>query len=494
MRTLTTVNSEPGIKPLQLILIVAILQLIIAFFTDPMIFSFDESMWQYIGRNWFRNGLVPYAGGVDNKSPLIFFIFGVSDRLFGVNYWFPRLFGIIVQSAGIYYLYKIAEKTINARAAIFAISFYGLSLLWRSTGGKYVSYTETYAITSIIIAVYFCIVCRKSRQAFIGGLFAGLGFGFRFSAAFGILPILIFAFKRDRKSALLFFLGTMASIGSLVLLGELAGIKINEFLFYGLTDNFGAGSPTAHPISWEAQQFANGFFYSELILFYPAVCFYFILNRKFDFLKAWLVCEFVGIMIVGIYDRVHFKDLLPAMSLMSAFVISNLMENYRASVKQILIGIWIVFFPKTFEPLFAVKKLFISKARQSAQNRNNPQSEEEEKRKTMGLWIRSNTLSSEKVFVAGYGAQIQAYSERQSPTIYFNATQTLTAKKRLFVDLSSDKPAMMVIPISEMYINAMDTDIQVFVHDLLARNYSLDTSIYDYNIFRYKRNSILKNP
>src|ERR1700676_5636946 len=123
MRVLTTENNDFRIKPLQLICTIAILQFAIAFFTDPLIFSFDESMWHYIGRNWIRNGMVPYTGGVDNKSPLIFYIFGISDWLFGVNYWFPRLLGIAVQSAGIYWLFKIADKTINQKAGIFAISF-----------------------------------------------------------------------------------------------------------------------------------------------------------------------------------------------------------------------------------------------------------------------------------------------------------------------------------------------------------------------------------
>src|SRR5450755_3619822 len=152
MAELTAGNNSVGIKPLQLICIMAILQVVIAFFTDPMILSFDEAMWQYIGRNWIRNGLVPYQGGIDNKSPLIFLVFGISDRLFGVNYWFPRLIGILVQSAGIYGLYKIAEKMFSPFAGILTISFYGLSLLWHSTGGKYVSYTETYAITAVIIS------------------------------------------------------------------------------------------------------------------------------------------------------------------------------------------------------------------------------------------------------------------------------------------------------------------------------------------------------
>ena len=101
MRELVAGKDDMNIKPLQLIGIIVIIQLVIAFFTEPMIFTHEEAMWQYIGRNWIRNGLVPYSGGIDNKSPLIFLIFGISDRLFGVNFWFPRLLGIVVQSAGI---------------------------------------------------------------------------------------------------------------------------------------------------------------------------------------------------------------------------------------------------------------------------------------------------------------------------------------------------------------------------------------------------------
>ena len=107
-------NKDLKLVPLQIIFVLAIFQFIISFLTEPMMLTFDESMWQYIGRNWIRNGLVPYAGGVDNKSPLIFLVFGISDRLFGVNYWFPRLVGIAVQSVGIYGLFKIAEKTIES--------------------------------------------------------------------------------------------------------------------------------------------------------------------------------------------------------------------------------------------------------------------------------------------------------------------------------------------------------------------------------------------
>ena len=127
-------------KPLRLILLFALLQCIIAFCTAFGDFTHEESMWHYIGRNWFRLGLTPYAGGIDNKSPLIFAVFGLSDQLFGINFWFPRLLGIACQSAGIYFLYKTALLvTRRELAAIITITVYGLSLLWQDSPCEFFS-------------------------------------------------------------------------------------------------------------------------------------------------------------------------------------------------------------------------------------------------------------------------------------------------------------------------------------------------------------------
>lgn len=82
MQQLTEDNKDLKLLPLQIIFVLAIFQFVISFLTEPMMLTFDESMWQYIGRNWIRNGLVPYSGGIDNKSPFIFLVFGISDKLF----------------------------------------------------------------------------------------------------------------------------------------------------------------------------------------------------------------------------------------------------------------------------------------------------------------------------------------------------------------------------------------------------------------------------
>src|SRR3569833_1118147 len=111
-------NRSEQTTVLQVIALLFLLQITIALLTDGFALSFDEAMWHYIGRNWFRNGLAPYNGGVDNKSPMIFAVFGLSDKLFGVNYWFPRVLGAICESVGVFYLYKIARHVANHKAGL----------------------------------------------------------------------------------------------------------------------------------------------------------------------------------------------------------------------------------------------------------------------------------------------------------------------------------------------------------------------------------------
>jgi Dolichyl-phosphate-mannose-protein mannosyltransferase len=477
---------EPS--PLGIIIFLAILQLAITLLTDGFSFSFDEAMWQYIGRNWFRHGLVPYSGGVDNKSPMIFAIYGLSDRLFGVNYWFPRILGSIFQSVGIYFLYKIAKNLGGRLAGIFAISFYGLSLLWRSTDGKLVSLTETFANALIIFSVYRWLNSKKNRDFFVAGFFAGLGAGFRLSAFFGILALLISSFRASKISAPFLLFGTISSLLLLTSAAYLAGINLHDFFTYGLVDNFGAGSPTDHSILWRMENFLNGFFYSELILFYPGLVGYFLLKKRFPLITNWLICVFIGINVIGIYARPHFKDILPVLSLMGSLAITQLTQNYKIPARPILLIIWVVFFPKLVEPFVSLKKLIIPPSDQSEIYCREPfhQTDDYSKKK-LGIWIKSNTTERETVLVAGYGAMVQAYSERLSPSIYFNVTQTYRAKEKFKKDIALHLPDLIAIPLFSEYTQNVDRDIRSFIDGLIPKNYYFDKCMFGYGIYRLRQ-------
>lgn len=475
-------------KPLQILALLIVLQLFVTLFTDGFALSFDEAMWHYIGRNWFRNGLTPYDGGVDNKSPLIFAIFGLSDKLFGVNYWFPRVLGTICQSIGIFYIYKIGRHVSGERAGLLAMSFYGLSLLWHATGGKYISYTETYEVLFIILAVYRYLIAKSKKEIFAAGLLAGVAFAFRLTGAFGIIAILIYCLFKNRKYALVFCAGAISSIIALVVCCLLAGINLHDLLIYGLIDNFSSGSATDHTLLWKWHNFSAKFLQSGMLLFYPVVLGYFFIRRKADLFVLWLILAFIAINAVGIYDAVHLKELLPSLSLMGAFYMDYLLGRYKFRTNLALLIIWIIFFPSLSEQLVTMKRLPSNGASSPQKLCTSPFTiPDEGTRKLLGRWVRDNTSPQDKVYIAGFGAQVQAYSERISPTIYFNVTQTAVAKSRFYSDMRSGKPAMILVPLFPEYKQTVSVDMRQFVDSLATKNYQLLGCMYNYSIYRIKK-------
>ena len=83
-----------------------------------------------------------------------------------------------------------------------------------------------------------------------------------------------------------------------------------------------------------------------------------------------------------------------------------------------------------------------------------------------GLHIKAISKPKDKVLVAGFGAIVQAYSDRLSPSIYFNVTQTEAAKRRYFADVIQDLPKIIAIPKSDQYKATVQPEIRNFVDSL----------------------------
>lgn len=472
---------------LYLILVLTAMQLFIALFTNGFALSADEAMWHYIGRNWFRNSLVPYSGGADNKSPLFFAIFGLSDKLFGINYWFPRVFATLCQSIGFYYVYKIAKHFEGHRAGMLAVSFYGLSVLWHGSDGKYVSCTETYDVLFMILAFYYLLVRGDNKSYFVSGLLAAIGLAFRLSAAFSIAALFIASLRKSKYAAMTFCFGVLSGLLCLALIAFIAGINLHDVYLYALADNFGSGSTTDHGLIWRLIQFFNLFFYSEIILFYPLILFYLFMKRKADWVVLWVVFVFIGINVVGNYARIDLKDILPAMSIIGAFTVSHFINTFNISMRRVMIIIWVSFSPKLLEPFVNAGKIFSYQPANPADYCHEPYILPDEAAcKSMGQWVKANTTPGEKVFVAGWGAQVQAYSERLSPSIYFNATQTRIAKDRFYKDIKQNKADMILVPLYAEYKRYIDADLRAYIDSLVAKDYKFDKCMFNYNIYRFK--------
>jgi hypothetical protein len=484
-----SVNRErDGWTIFYLLIILTGLQLFIALLTNGFALSQEEAMWHYIGRNWFRHGLVPYSGGADNKSPLFYVTFGLSDRLFGVNYWFPRVLGSLIQSAGIFYVYKIAKQLSGKQAGLLSVSFYGLSVLWHGADGRYVSFTETYEVLCIILSFYFFLCSKYKKGHIISGLFLIIGIGFRLPAVFIIPALLIASFQKGWKNMLHFCLGMLAGIIALALFSYLAGINFHDILFYMLTDNFGPGSMNNNNFATRMVQFHNMFFYSEVILFYPLVLVYIFIKRKVDWLVLWLIFAFIGINAVGNYARVDLKELLPAMSLMGGLSLAHLINAFHVLIRKVMLIIWICFSPKLIEPFVNTGRVFSGEFQFAKDFCHEPYIQPDESAsRQLGLWVKANTSEHDKVYVAGFGAQVQAYSQRISPTIYFNVTQTRIAKERLFCDMKNNKAEVILVPLFPEYKQWVDSDLRIYIDRLVASDYYYDRCLFNYSIYRLKK-------
>ena len=468
--------------------ILLVIQLAVALLTDSMTLTQEESMWHYIGRNWLRHGMIPYSGGADNKSPIIFLVFGISDSLFGVNYWFPRILGLIVQAVGMLYLFKIVNQLSNRQAGIIALAIYGLSLAWKSTGGKYVSFTETYAVTGILVAYYYALTGHQYKHFMLGGLTAGIGLAFRISALFGIIAILYFLIRKGSKSFLTFLASAVATFLLILFVFKALAINLNELLHFGFLDNLRSGSVTDHSVSWKLENFANAFFYTDFVLFYPFLLTYFILGLPSRHLTIWLILEFAGIVVLGIFARNHFKHLLPVMSIMCGLSLNFLITRYGLPFTKVMIIVVLAFLPKTWEPFFALKKILSGTGHTLVRGCDISSTKPPEQvKKSLGLWIRSRLKVDESVYIAGTGSVIQAYSERVSPTIYFNATHTTKARDQLFSDLRTNNPSMILIPKFENYRKHVPLEIREFIAKKVSLHYSLDCCMSGYEIYQLKQ-------
>ena len=493
VRTLSPSYEVTGSrKVVYLILVLTLMQLAVALLTYGQALYFDEATWHYIGRNWFRFGMAPYKGGYDNKSPLIFIIYGLSDLLFGVNYWFPRVLGTLVQSAGIWFLYRMASYLAGRRAGILVVVLYGLSALWTSTQGKYVSLTETYEVTALIVAAYCWMTAKNDRQLFVSGLFAALALAFRLTAVAGVLSIFIFSLLARRRYALYFMAGVLAGMAILAGAFRLAGIHLSEVWQYAFADNLSSASGLfERSLGEKIDGLVNGFIFSELVIFYPFLIGYLAVRRRLDWITCWLLGGCICIYRIGLFDPVHFRDLLPPLSLAGGLFIDHMIRKYAMPFRPVLAMVAICFFPRTMEPVRVFRQLFEPPVAASPESYCNPPYSplDNVSRKKLGWWIRDHSRETDRVLIPFFSPVVQAYSERVSPTMYFSLDENPKAREKFYQEVREHRPEMVVIPLSEDYRKLVSAGMRSWIQQMVDTGYRNDTCIYGYTIYRKVKRS-----
>src|SRR6201999_181767 len=119
------------------------------------------------------------------------------------------------------------------------------------------------------------------------------------------------------------------------------------------------------------------------------------------------------------------------------------------------------FSPRLLEPFVNFGRLFKGEFQLAENYCHEPYVlPDESASRQLGQWLKANTKPTETIYVAGHGSQVQAYSERLSPTIYFDVFQTKFAKQVIYHDLTQHRPDYLLIPLFPEYQKYINADLR----------------------------------
>ena len=188
-------------------------------------FGRDQSLFAYVGREWFLRGRMPYRDVIEHKPPLIYFVHGVLASLFGTRMWPSRLLeiGLVVLVAK---LATIAGARLGERprsgtfaATVFLlITFHFGWLTFWDTGN-----TEIWVVLFVVGALAALRMASPTRAAYACGMALGFAFVAKPPAAWFFPIVLLVAAGRyqgwrGRAGALLRMLAAAAVLPALVCL------------------------------------------------------------------------------------------------------------------------------------------------------------------------------------------------------------------------------------------------------------------------------------
>jgi hypothetical protein len=444
----------------------------------------DEGIWSYMGRVWADNGLVPYTGTINNKPPGIFLLYYYSYLLFGTNIWFTRLAGDLASMGASLCLFAFVRRISGSvYAAAISVSLY-IALVPSPRFHVSEGYTETFLVFFVLLSLLLLVLAveREGRRSaimiFAAGLSAGAALSFKQVALFDVLGILIIAsfllrqryhVKSITKAIFPLLFGVMVTTVVGILLMKAHGCSFTDYidqvwghLFKGREAKIGVAKRLANVIpAWSRM---------DLIIPYVAIAGLAIGIKRMRIkipaiiLLVWLGLEFVAVNAAGTYYQHQFKQILPAMCVVSGISLDFMEVWLRGKfpkwricktrdifVSVIIMAILLCYIPFNKYYSAGLIRMFAPLT---------------DSKKELAHYVKDITADGEFVYVYGRGGyQVLSYSGRVAPTAYFIHFLHMYpgAMEQLQKDFSRNPPVLILLPIKD--------EIPEWLHEMASDNY-----------------------
>jgi hypothetical protein len=458
----------------------------------------DEGIWSYMGRIWAENSIRPYSQALDDKPIGIFWLNSISHEMFGVNFFFERMLGVLAIIITSCFLYKINKNLFGSSSGIFALVTYSMAAVWKDTNGSVTGFSEVFMVCFSTIGFFWIMESLRTNNEKLSNLvLAGLAFGiavsFKQVAGLSLLAALLsYTLIKYKKIELLiwdniFIITCFLASFFILHLPLLSPDVLENYAKYAWLN------PRYYEtVFWRLPKFFEAFFSSRMVLFYPFLLFLLIFLGRFRsnlLLKSictWLVLAFIGVSISGYYGGHQITQLLPSLSLLIGISIAILVQKFSLDRTKTLLIIIILFFPfnvvtHNAASILSSKHNFHSSVINHIVGNS--------KLKELGLWIRKHTEKEDYIFIYGKGPNVTlAYSNCLSASPYINNMRFVDSSipEKVAKDLNQKKPKFILE-------GALKSNYQI-IDKIINKNYhKIDNKIVPNNVILYLRNKAILN-
>jgi len=419
--------SKPNVRPnlaVFLILLFLFIFLVVKATNQPLFWA-DEGMWNYIGWLW-SNGIPPYAGAFENKSPGIFYLYLFSNYFFGTTPYFVRILAAAALSLTGYLVFDLGKRFFGLLAGAISILFYSYLVLSNSCGFE-LSKTEPFMI--MFVALAFWIYRPDIRKsAILSGLALGIAVCFKQIALTDMvaLSIWMLASSTTIKEGVI-------HIGYLLIGFFLTSILVVFPVFLS-----GATFAQYYDSVWQSlitSRFSDthfsGYFMQEWGRWLPlfTCSLLLIILRQGRLLFVWLMMDIAGVCASGNYFPHQFRQLIPTMALcagcgLSAFTNARKpMLCFGVSFVVIAASVWV----GSLYPILPQPKKIV------------------EAWAEMGSWIKNNTTTNDFVYAYEGASAFHTYAMRRSSSKYYNTWFTEGKESVILADLNRNTPKFIIV-------------------------------------------------
>jgi hypothetical protein len=491
---------------------VFIILLIIAFGTESSSLHGNEATWSYVGQMWLSYDVPPYIGTIENKNPGVFLVYGLSARIFGVNYWFVRFLGIACLVVTGLVAAKIAARMADRFAGILTLLIFGITVTWRLTGGVLVAQTESFMLCCSVLAFYFLTrhsePTRKPLFLFLSGLMMGGAIAFKQVAVFTAVGWTIFFLTSTRGQPVLlrikcigiFFAGILLTTLISVLPLIASGVSLGDYWNGAWMILTHGGSLDAYPMRYRVDAFIRVFKSSELIALYPLIIYFFVKtyqskNTALLGVGGWLFSDFLGANASGSYASYQLKILLPSLAIVSGIALNWLLRHFSENEQELRLNVGrtflvtcIVGLPIYYEPVLGLRNILTGRHDQSVEQlcADSTAVPNNYHKRKFGEWLKAHTNENDLIYVAGYSSIVMAYSERRSSTRYFDSMFTgivPDAADEIKRDLALRPPRYIAMPRFREFEIWYKPTINDFLIGFVQKGFRLLGCHYGYDVY-----------